>query len=385
MAEPRLQLYACRRVADEVPGAVSLPCAGRLAAGTLVEAFAEGAAGVAVVPCGEARHGCRFRTGAERAEHAVERARRVLGRLGLAAERLAVLPSPSLLGGFREFVASLGPTGVPSGRSFVDADGIDRWMEAVTALSVDRALTPRRRGGRPNLVVPGTPAPVVLWEGCVSFAQLLLDEALGGAGEGEPVRLLSSVGVQARILPDERCCGALLLASGRKDEFRAVATLNAARLRETGASRVIVRCASCAQALARDYADAGAQLEAEVVLLADALAEAGWRPAQKPAARVADCSAAGEQAAARLLEGVPVLPGGPLHGVTGWLAGATARKGADKLFVGLARRKADTVLASCPRCALALRVIGRPGSWRPRTLRVLGLGDLLPGRAEVER
>ena len=80
-----------------------------------------------------------------------------------------------------------------------------------------------------------------------------------------------------------------------------------------------------------------------------------------------------------------MLPGGPLHGTTGWLGGAGARKAADKLLAGLARRKADTVLASCPRCALALRVMARPGSWRPRTLRVLGLGDLPPGGAEEKR
>jgi hypothetical protein len=226
---------------------------------------------------------------------------------------------------------------------------------------------------------------VVLWEGCSPFAELLLDEALGGASEGEPLRLLSAAGVQARILPDERCCGGPLLASGRRDEFRAVAALNAARLREAGTRRVIVRCASCAQALARDYVDAGAKLEAEIVLLADALAATGWRPAQAPASRVADCSAEGERAAGRLLDGVPVLPAGPLHGATGWLGGAGARKAADKLFAGLARRKADAALASCPRCALALRVMARPGSWRPRALRVLGLGDLPPGGAEVKR
>jgi coenzyme F420-reducing hydrogenase delta subunit len=152
MADLRLAVYACRRLTDELPDAVSLPCAGRLAPGTILEAFAGGADGVAVAPCGDQRHGCRFETGTRRAEHAVLVARRVLGRLGLTAERVTVVRSPGELAEFREALGRMPPTGLSGSWRPDEAHGLNRWMAAVAALSAEERLVPRRADGR-----PGTP------------------------------------------------------------------------------------------------------------------------------------------------------------------------------------------------------------------------------------
>jgi hypothetical protein len=385
VAEVRLVVFACRRVAEAAPDAVVLPCAGRLAAGTLLEAFAAGADGAVVLPCGESRHGCRFEEGAERAERAVLRARRVLGRLGLTAERLAVLRDPAQVGEFRGAIERMGPAGTrgawrPNGRS-----GLDRWMSAIAELSAEAALVPRRSDGRPQALSAGGRAELVLWEGCTPFAELLLEEALGGEREGDALRALDAAGLRARVLADERCCGLPLRVAGREEAFRALARRNAERLREAGARRIVTRCAACARVLGEDYAAAGVKLEAEVLPLAAVLADAGWRPAVERAERVADCEPAGERAAVRLLGGLPTAPGGALHAADGWLGGTAQREAVDVVLAGAARRRVETLVASCPRCALALRLLGRSGSWRPAALRVLGLGDLTAGGAEVRR
>lgn len=379
MTEPGIAVFACRRVAEELPGAVALPCAGRVAPGALIEAFAAGAAGVVVAPCGGAEHGCRFDCGAARAERVVSTARRVLGRLGLAAERVAVLRSAGELDGFRTAVGRLGPTGVSADWAPGDVAGLNRWMAAIAALSMEEGLEPRRGDGRPQAATRGMRAETVLWEGCTPFAELLLEEAFGGMRSGDGLRELAHAGVRARVLADERCCGAPLLAAGRTEEFAAVAARNAERLREAGTRRVISRCAPCALVLGREYEAAGVRLEAEVTTLAETLAKAGARFPPGVAARLVDCTMEGEEEAARLLPQAKVLGGKALHGPGGWLGGAAQRQAVDAVLGQAARKRVESILASCPRCALALRLLGRPGSWRPRALRVLGLGELAEG------
>jgi len=220
----------------------------------------------------------------------------------------------------------------------------------------------------------------VLWEGCTPFAELLLEEPLGGAREGDGLQVLQATGVRARVLPDERCCGLPWLAAGRSDLFRAVAQRNAARLRESGARRVVARCSSCAQVLAEEYPKAGASFAAEVQSLGEALAAAGFHPRLGPALRLTDCTERGEQAAGKVLADLRTTGSAPaLHEPAGWLGGTAQRRAADLALRMLARRKASDLVVSCPRCALALRLLARPGSWRPREVRVLGLGDLAPG------
>jgi hypothetical protein len=365
-----------------MPDAVSLPCAGRLAPGMLLEAFAGGADGVAVAPCGDDRHGCRFETGTRRAEHAVLVARRVLGRLGLTAERLVVVRSPGELAEFRVALERIGPAGLSGSWQPHGAHGLDRWMSAVAALSAEERLVPRRADGRPDTPGRGGGADVVLWEGCTPFAELLLEEPLGGAREGDGLQVLQAAGVRARVLPDERCCGLPWLATGRSDLFRALAQRNAARLRESGARRVVARCSTCAQVLAEEYPKAGAAFPAEVLSLGEALAAAGFHPRLGPALRLTDCTERGEQAAGKVLADLRTTGSAPaLHEPTGWLGGTAQRRAADLVLHALARRKTSDLVASCPRCALALRLLARPGSWRPRQVRVLGLGDLAPGGA----
>jgi len=247
----------------------------------------------------------------------------------------------------------------------------------VAALLAEERLVPRRADGRPGTPGRDGGADTILWEGCTPLAELLLEEPLGGVREADGLQVLQAAGVRARVLPDERCCGLPWLAAGRSELFRAVAQRNAARLRESGARRVVTRCPSCARVLAAEYPQAGATFSAEVQSLGEALAAAEFHPRLGSALRLADCTERGERAAGQVLAGLRTIgPVPALHAPAGWMGGAEQRRAADLVLRALARHKASDVVASCPRCALVLRLLARPGSWRPGRVRVLGLGDL---------
>jgi hypothetical protein len=348
----------------------------------LIDAMARGAQGVAVLACGEQRHGCRFGKGAPRARSTVLRARRVLGRLGFRPERLALAASGAELETFRTVVARLGPSAVRPFEPPAGA-GLGAAMASVALLSSDPALAPRRNDAGERALAPGQTADTLLLQGCVPFAELLLDEALEERTEGDCLRLLDAAGLRAWVLGDERCCGAPLRAAGLRDRFRELAERNAARFLETGARRIVTRCPECARTITEGYAEVGVRVAAEVLPLPGALAAAGARVRLPGALRVAGCPSAAPEAAAKVFPGVPVIDAPPLHEPQGWLGGAGQRRVVDALLARASRRRGGTLLATCPRCALVLRVLARRGSWRPGAVSVVGLGDVPPEGLEV--
>lgn len=87
------------------------------------------------------------------------------------------------------------------------------------------------------------------------------------------VRLMNKAGITPIVSNGERCCGADLLLAGDVDSFRRLAELNLDLIRKSGATKVVVTCAGCYNALQNDYpADVG-QLPFEVMHLTEVLAE----------------------------------------------------------------------------------------------------------------
>ncbi len=83
------------------------------------------------------------------------------------------------------------------------------------------------------------------------------------------VRALNALGIEPRVLADERCCGHDLLWEGDVDGFRALADLNAELIRASGAKRIVTSCPECARALEIDYAAHGIELDMEVMHLSE--------------------------------------------------------------------------------------------------------------------
>lgn len=91
---------------------VSVPCAGRLDAATLLQAFEAGADGVLVAHCDP--EACHYRFGAQHSSGDLAKAREILSLLGIAPHRIEVITAASSL----------------SGRSF--ALKVDKFIESVS-------------------------------------------------------------------------------------------------------------------------------------------------------------------------------------------------------------------------------------------------------------
>ncbi len=114
--------------------------------------------------------------------------------------------------------------------------------------------------------------------GCAPYYGALF-KPLGVDGNGiarSTVRVLNALGIEPKILADERCCGHDLLWEGDVDGFRCLAELNAAFIRQAGVKRIVTSCPECARALKVDYPAHGIELNVEVLHLAELLAGDEW-------------------------------------------------------------------------------------------------------------
>jgi heterodisulfide reductase subunit D len=156
-----------------------------------------------------------------------------------------------------------------------------------------------RRGSQGDIAEAGTglsdhsthPVPLLTrhdsdtlyFVGCAPYYAALF-KPLDVDGEGiarSTVRVLNALGIQPQVLADERCCGHDLLWEGDVAGFRALAELNAALIRASGAKRIVTSCPECARALKADYPAYGFDLGIEVLHLAEWLAGAQF-PVRNP-------------------------------------------------------------------------------------------------------
>ncbi len=381
MTAVRFEVLACRRVAGEVAGARALPCAGRVSQRMLLEALARGADGVAVVPCGGDRHGCRFERGAERAAMVVARTRRLLATVGVAPERVACV-APAELAAFSATVERMGPTGLERWTKPVEP-GLDGSLTLLAALLADPVARPAWSRRAP--LGPGETCETLYLHGIAPLAGVLLEEALPGADAGDPPALLAAAGIEARELSDERGAGGPLRAAGETERFADLARRNAERFGATGAKRIVTSCVGCARTLNEGYAAVGVRLPAPVVPLVQVLVEAGVRVKDGAALRLPACDAGGAAAWDALLPSIKPATRRSPYAAGGWLGGSPSRAAVDEVVTRAAKRGAERVYADCLRCALSAALAARSGSWSRSTPRLVPLGAMDPGRVEVIR
>jgi heterodisulfide reductase subunit D len=123
-----------------------------------------------------------------------------------------------------------------------------------------------RQGGKHDLIY---------FVGCVSS---LYPQAFGLPQN--MVKLLEWAGADYAILGGEEvCCGYPLFISGLQDQARELARASVARVRETGASRLVTTCPSCFRAWREFYPRLlGEDLELEIIHSTQWLLEAGLAP-----------------------------------------------------------------------------------------------------------
>ena len=78
------------------------------------------------------------------------------------------------------------------------------------------------------------------------------------------VKILNTLGIQPRILENERCCGHDLYWQGDMETFQQLAALNMEIIRNTGAKRVLTTCPECAYTLRTTYPEEIGELGLDV-------------------------------------------------------------------------------------------------------------------------
>lgn len=151
------------------------------------------------------------------------------------------------------------------------------WLDEDLKVSADGHPLPLPKlgegGGRG--VGAGSASDTVYFVGCLPYYDVLFNK-IGAQGveiARSAVRVLNRLGVEPIVLENERCCGHDLLWEGDVANFRKLAKLNMAMLRDTGARRIVTTCPECARTLKVDYPAYVGDLGMEVVHIAELLAQ----------------------------------------------------------------------------------------------------------------
>lgn len=67
------------------------------------------------------------------------------------------------------------------------------------------------------------------------------------------LKILNSLGIEPRLLPNEKCCGHDMLWAGDLDTFKKLAEQNATMIRDAGVKKIIFSCPECYRTFKKDY------------------------------------------------------------------------------------------------------------------------------------
>lgn len=117
----------------------------------------------------------------------------------------------------------------------------------------------------------------IYFPGCLPYYDAAFSE-LGFEGldiARGAIKILNSLGIEPRLLEDERCCGHDLYWQGDQDSFQNLAALNLEIIQNTGAKRIITTCPECAYTLRSIYPEMIGQLGVDVFHLTEFLSSQG--------------------------------------------------------------------------------------------------------------
>jgi len=95
---------------------------------------------------------------------------------------------------------------------------------------------------------------VLFFVGCAPYFDQLFDfEAKTLDIAKDSLRILNHLGIEPRLLPNEKCCGHDMLWTGDIETFKRLAEHNAALIREAGVKKIIFSCPECYRTFKEDY------------------------------------------------------------------------------------------------------------------------------------
>jgi heterodisulfide reductase subunit D len=138
----------------------------------------------------------------------------------------------------------------------------------------------RTKGHKADWVTPDLEldpdSDTVLFVGCTPLFDLLFKGFAKDMLEipRSAVRLLNAMGIRPRLVDEELCCGHDSYWLGEDETFERLANLNAAKLRKTGAKRIITFCPECRHTLGDVYPKVVPGFDLEVLNIAEMVGQA---------------------------------------------------------------------------------------------------------------
>jgi heterodisulfide reductase subunit D len=96
---------------------------------------------------------------------------------------------------------------------------------------------------------------VLLWVGCAPYFAPIFEDLEFNALDvtKATLKVLNSLGIEPKLLPNEKCCGHDALWTGDIETFRKLAEYNAAQIKEAGVKKIVFSCPEGYRTFKLDY------------------------------------------------------------------------------------------------------------------------------------
>ena len=115
---------------------------------------------------------------------------------------------------------------------------------------------------------------VLLWVGCAPYFVPIFEDIEFNALDitKASLKILNLLGIEPKLLPDEKCCGHDALWTGDVETFKKLAEYNAAQIKEAGVKKIVFSCPEGYRTFKLDYPNY-VDLSCEVQHISEFLAE----------------------------------------------------------------------------------------------------------------
>jgi heterodisulfide reductase subunit D len=121
---------------------------------------------------------------------------------------------------------------------------------------------------------------VLFWVGCAPYFAPIFEDIEFNALDVTKAALktLNSLGIEPKLLPNEKCCGHDALWTGDEETFKKLAEYNAAQIKEAGVKKIVFSCPEGYRTFKLDYpnyVDLGCEVQHISEFLAEKIGENG--------------------------------------------------------------------------------------------------------------
>jgi heterodisulfide reductase subunit D len=111
--------------------------------------------------------------------------------------------------------------------------------------------------------------------GCLPYFDVFFTDIKANSLEAakSTLKILNFLGIQPRILPNERCCGHDLLWMGDVENFKRLAEHNLKLIKESGAKKIVVSCPEGLTTFKYDYPEMFGKQDYQVLHISEVIAE----------------------------------------------------------------------------------------------------------------